>query len=309
MTAAPPRIAFVVPTKDRPHELRRMLKSLQAQSIRADQIIIVDGSDRPIDALAREFGDLNVEYVRHRPPSLAAQRNAGMARLRPDVTLAGYLDDDLVLLDGALEAMMAFWQKAPSTVGGARFNIMDEPRRVGWKILVPLAFRLTSWRPGRILKSGFESPIGTVDADLRTMWLSGGATMWRREVVARHRFDAWFKGTGHLEDIDYSFRVGRTHTLWVVAGARVLHLSPPVRDDRYWNRSYQGIVNRWYFIGRHKELSRALFVWGALGIAFVEGLRLLLKRDRRIWDGFRGHLAGLVDLVRGRARQDSTILK
>ncbi len=43
------RIAFVVPTMNRPAELRRLLASVESQSALPDEIIIVDGSSEPVD--------------------------------------------------------------------------------------------------------------------------------------------------------------------------------------------------------------------------------------------------------------------
>ena len=75
--ATPHRIAFVVPTKDRPEDLRRMLASLAAQSRKADQIVVVDGSEPPVRHVVEEFPGIGIEYVRVFPPSLAQQRNGG----------------------------------------------------------------------------------------------------------------------------------------------------------------------------------------------------------------------------------------
>jgi glycosyltransferase involved in cell wall biosynthesis len=71
------RIAFVVPTKDRPDDLRKMLASLAQQTRRPDQVIVVDGSDPEVRRVVDEAHSLDVEYVREFPPSLARQRNAG----------------------------------------------------------------------------------------------------------------------------------------------------------------------------------------------------------------------------------------
>src|SRR5438045_4134033 len=97
------KLAFVVPTKDRPHDLRRMLASLNAQTRMPEQIIVVDGSKPDVQHVTAEFPALSIDYIRVYPPSLAAQRNAGMQRLRNDITLAGYLDDDVVLEADAVE--------------------------------------------------------------------------------------------------------------------------------------------------------------------------------------------------------------
>ena len=37
------KLAYVVPTKDRPDDLRKLLESLAAQTRAPDQIVIVDG--------------------------------------------------------------------------------------------------------------------------------------------------------------------------------------------------------------------------------------------------------------------------
>src|SRR4029453_15723924 len=122
------RIAFVVPTKDRPEDLRKMLASLAAQTRRPDQGIVVDGSDPPVREVGEQASALGAEYVREFPPSLARQRNAGMARLRGDITLAGYLDDDIVLEPDAVQRMLEFWQNAGADTGGAAFTITNNPQ-------------------------------------------------------------------------------------------------------------------------------------------------------------------------------------
>lgn len=104
------RLAIVIPTKDRPDDLRKLLDSLRSQSRRPDQVIVVDGSNPDVSHVVAEFRELPLDYVRVYPPSLARQRNAGMARLAGDITLAGYLDDDIVLERDAVEAMMRFWE-------------------------------------------------------------------------------------------------------------------------------------------------------------------------------------------------------
>src|SRR5688572_20033463 len=87
------KLAIVVPTKDRPVELRRMLESVAAQTRRPEQVIVVDGSAPDIRAVVDGFPELAIDYVRVYPPSLSRQRNAGMRVVRGDITLAGYLDD------------------------------------------------------------------------------------------------------------------------------------------------------------------------------------------------------------------------
>ncbi len=125
------KIAFVIATKDRPKDLREMLLSVRVQTRRPEQIVIVDASKDAVEAVVQEFPELNTCYKQHWPPSAAAQRNAGLAAVEPDIGLIGFMDDDIVLEPDALERMLKLWETASPRVGGAAFNCLNGgPRRM-----------------------------------------------------------------------------------------------------------------------------------------------------------------------------------
>ena len=301
------KVAFVVPTKDRPDDLSRMLSSVQSQSIHPDQMVIVDGSKEPIEEVAKGFSDLKTHYIRLYPPSLSKQRNAGMAALDPAMTLAGYLDDDLVLEPGAMQAMLAFWDEAPEDVGGARFNIVNEglPHLIWLKSL----FLLESKKRGVFLPSGYQTSIGPATENRYVQWLSGGVTVWRRRVIQEFSYDEWFDGTGYLEDVDYSYQVGRKYKLALVAAARVQHLSYPVRKDSNYVLGKWQAVNRMYFVRKHQNFSVPLYYWSIVGELLLNVATGIWQRDsgrlRRAW----GNLVGLSYVVRGRIERTHGMLK
>ena len=301
------KIAFVVPTKDRPRDLHRMLGSVASQSCLPDQMIVVDGGDETVEQVAAEFPTLNVQYLRVYPPSLSKQRNAGIEVVDPSMTLAGYLDDDLVLESGSMEAMSAFWEKAPPEVGGARFNIVNEelPRSVWLKswLLMDSPVR------GTILPSGFHTSIGTVAEDKHVRWLTGGVTLWRRRVIEEFSYDEWFSGTGSLEDVDYSYRVGRKYQLVVVAGARVQHLSYPIRKDRNYLLGKWQAINRIYFVRKNPELSLPLCLWALWGQLLLNVAKSIAERNSVGLRRATGNLVGLFRLATGRTNTTGGILK
>lgn len=59
------KIAVIVATKDRPGELRTMLKSLSVQSHLPEQVVIVDSGAEPDDVVAKEFPALPITYIRY----------------------------------------------------------------------------------------------------------------------------------------------------------------------------------------------------------------------------------------------------
>jgi len=294
------KLALVVPTKDRPDDLRKLLSSLAAQTRQPDQLIIVDGSNPDIRHIIAEFPGLAVDYERVYPPSLSQQRNAGMQRLNPDITLAGYLDDDIVVEAQAIEAMLGFWATASTDIGGAAFNITNAARP-NWIRLKTLLL-VDSPQAGKMLPSGYPSTIGVQHADLETDWLYGGATVWRRDIVNRYTYDEWFIGMGFMEDVDYSFSVRREYRLKVIAGARLAHYSHPVKPERETLLGKWQIINRMYFVRKHH--ARGLSVGAAwiasAGTTLLNIALALYRGSRSHWLRARGNFQGMFSELAGR---------
>jgi len=257
------KLAFIVPTMDREEDLRIMLTSLTKQTVRPDQIIIVDGSFSKIDFLIEEFTDLKIDYVRVFPPSLAKQKNAGVKELNDDISLVGYLDDDLELYPDAIEKMFDFWNNASQNVGGSALSIVGGERKVG---KLRKFFGIDSDIPGKVFKNGFVSmlddPVETVYVD----WLNGGATVWRRGVIDNYSYDEWFQGSGFMEDIDFSFNIGEKYKMVLLKEAKTEHHHHPIRSDKYYLLGKWQIVNRMYFVRKYKH--RGLSIYSAWVASF-----------------------------------------
>jgi hypothetical protein len=100
--------------------------------------------------------------------------------------------------------------------------------------------------------------IGTVAETTPTAWLPSTASVWRREVLRHHRFDEWFDGYSYLEDLDFSYGVGKSLVLKVVAGARYAHhpqASSRLDPFRFGRKE---VANRLYFVRKNPELSPGL---------------------------------------------------
>jgi glycosyltransferase involved in cell wall biosynthesis len=294
------KIAFVVPTKDRPEDLRKLLFSISSQTRKPDQLIIVDGSNPDIRHVLEEFQELEADYVRIYPPSLSKQRNAGMRHLKPEITLAGYLDDDIVLEPSAINVMLEFWSDASANTGGAAFNITNAPP-ANWLFLKKLLL-IDSPHPGRMLSSGFPSTIGFQTANIETDWLYGGATVWRREIINHHDYDEWFLGTGFMEDVDFSFTVHRKNRLIVVAGARLAHYSYPVRPEREALLGKWQIVNRMYLVRKHRDYGLSVTAaWLAnTSIAFLNAANGVFRMQSNYWSRAKGNVSGVLSEILGK---------
>lgn len=256
------------------------------------QVIIVDGGDISLDPLSFKPLKLGIDYVRKTPASLTAQRNAGIRNVRADISIICFLDDDIVLEYGSLGKMMDFWERAAEDVGGASFNNMgDRYTKPG---ILQKIFLTSSDTPGRILASGFQSKLSSLDKTTQVEWLVGCAMTYRKRVFDEFIFDEWYSGYARYEDVDFSYSVGRKYKMFVVAEAKVQHPSKPEDISFSSALGKMEVVNRLYFVRKHKNLSVVLCYWSILGVFLNNVLRGALLTDARCLERAKGNLAGLL---------------
>ncbi len=272
-------ISLVVATKDRPRELKNMLRSLQDQSVRPDEIIIVDGGDKQIEYVLKEFPDLDFIYMQLRPPSGTKQRNLGI-KAAGSADLIGIMDDDIVLEKHALKNMLLFWKHHQKELGGAAFNLVNHPELFAESVKAhPLLARLGiySKQRGKVLPSGFQTLIGEMDKTGYFDWLPSTAVVYRQDIFKDFLFDEWFKGYSYLEDLDFSYAVGKKYKLAVVHDAEYRHFPGPGGRGNGFEFGVREVLNRIHFVKKHKELSLVKCL-----------LTLRLRQLISLWIFFRG---------------------
>ncbi|MCK5579856.1 MAG: glycosyltransferase family 2 protein [Candidatus Omnitrophica bacterium] len=260
------KLALIIPTKDRPAEVMRLLESVKEQSVKPDEIIIVDGSGTPNAALnIEEFSGVRIKYKHILNPQLTKQRNLGLTLLDESIEFVGFLDDDIVFCEDAIKNMLSFWKEAPQEMGATAFNIINEKRPTPLVFLKLLFYTGTSKR-GVVLRSGYCT-LGYPTQETRMVQWIGCATVWRRKIFDEFLFDEWYEKTGLCEDLDFSYRVSKKYQLAVVADSKVLHLTIPVKERKGYNFDFgvTQIHNRLYFVKKNLELSVGLCLWAGIG--------------------------------------------
>ena len=295
------KLALIIPTKNRPKEITRLLLSIRDQSVKSVQIIIVNGGSICLKQVLQDFTDLNINYLTSNL-SLTLQRNLGIKFLLPTITHVGFLDDDIFLKKWTLEKMLSFWLGVPSDIGGVGFNITDGILR-GPINFLKWPFFTGNKQIGRILPSGYNTPYCPAKKNCYVDWLFGGATVWRREVLDEFKFDEWYKGYAFLEDVDFSYAVSKKYKLIVLAEARVRHLSAQdLRVGRYVFGRHQ-IINRYYFVKKNPELSVLCFLWASIGLLLENILKGIVRLKLAFFYRSLGNIAGLSKIISGKIKK------
>src|SRR5258708_39463015 len=109
-----PRVSVVIPTRDRREALARALASVEAQSFRDFEVVVVD--DASVDGTAawlrERWPAVSVTEVSH-PTGAAAARNRGVRHAQGEIL--AFLDDDDVWCPSYLEVQVAQFEAHPET--------------------------------------------------------------------------------------------------------------------------------------------------------------------------------------------------
>jgi hypothetical protein len=269
-----------------------------------EEIVLVDASSCPVEAILGEYPALSLRYLRHLPPSAAAQRNAGIQASSPSATLIGFADDDIIFEPEAFELMMGFWESAPSDTLGAAFNLRNFPQQSPSLLKhsrISEALGLYSPRPGTVSQSGWQTVVQGFQETQYVDWLPTTAVTFRKDVFQMSHFDAFFDSYSYLEDLDLSYTISRRGRLAVVAEAGFRHFpSPSGRVTSFQFGRYE-VRNRLHFVRKH-NLS-LLRCYLGLAIRFAMSVCNGIVRMNR--SELKRALGNLLELVTGMGRSHS----
>jgi glycosyltransferase involved in cell wall biosynthesis len=296
--------AIIIPTKDRPQKIKNILNSLAQQTVSGGRIIVVDGGQSVKNIVMRFASDLPVEYYECNPPGQIRQRNMAISKLDGRTPLVTFLDDDIELDPMAFEQMLHFWNGCEPETAGVSFNIINSPRF--HHSIIRAFFGMSSPHQGRVLHSGYNVAITPAQRDLRTQWLSGGATVWRREILRSYQHQEISTRWAICEDLIFSYPIGKRFPLHVCADAKVRHEHVFDHKAKMKHLYYGRTATLWrlYFVELHPEMSRVYFLWMLLGQIIARltfGIfTFRIKHIHYAIGQVMGVIAGLNVLLRGK---------
>ncbi len=228
-------VSVVIATYCRGKPLARLLASLKAQTVPPGELIIVDAStDACTQHLIEELQPLTPCDLIYRKTErgLTFQRNVGLELAKCDFIL--FLDDDVVLAPDFIQRMWgAFEDDRQHSIGGVCGFIANQwGRPATWKLRVARLLGLLDGelRGGRLCRSGVFLELsmlkpfsGISDVD----FLTGGATVYRREVFDEARPPWTFDGYAAGEDKYLSLRVRQKWRVCVCGDALLRHYPEP----------------------------------------------------------------------------------
>ncbi|MBP2283026.1 GT2 family glycosyltransferase [Flavobacterium sp. CG_23.5] len=290
------KFSLIVCTYLRPLPLMKLLQSVQIQTLYPDEILIIDGSTNKETTLVlkeNNFKNLSYFLVSKEYRGLTKQRNYGIAKVKHDIDIICFLDDDIVLEQDYFEQLLKTYELHPEALGAGGY-IIDETKCEfvgndyeptinefyfdGWKRKDGSRFIMrkklgldsdcppgfsTLYSHGRSV--GFLPPSGKI---YEVEQLMGGVSSYRKKIFETLQFSTYFEGYGLYEDADFSIRVAKTGKLYSNTAARLHHCHEASGRPNQYKYGKMVVRNGWYVwrVKNPNPLLNAKIKWNSITI-------------------------------------------
>lgn len=304
MTQSGVNFAIVVPTRNRPENVKNLLASIERSTIHPARCVVVDSSDFHYDLPTFSFPVL---LATPKIVGQVGQRNYGVRLLNEGVSVdyVFTLDDDIIVepesIGAALNGIRNFERIDHKFVGFA-LNIIN----MGSSASFFRRCMLYPRRPGVVTKSAFNSSLGSLESDMECDWVVGGAAVWRMDFISKNPSDYPFAGKAYAEDLYYCAKVRSRARFGAICNAKCSHL------DSYGTRASGDVSYTAYREGFSDSSIRihiakifpqfcaVLAVFHMLWVGLLGVGHGILFLDRAAFFLGVGRVAGCVGLVQSR---------
>jgi GT2 family glycosyltransferase len=302
MKASLPSVSIIIPTRNRPRDLKALLESILQQTQLPLEVIIVDNSDNDltknlVKQYETEFTKIGskLKYIKG-PKDLPASRNLGVTFAEGDLIL--FLDDDTLLEKNVIQTLILFFGNNPKAlgvqprilnVGGSSSDSKHVLSLFQYSILKVFMLTYSAENKLSVRRSGMSIFPSTLTRVITAQRLSGTCCV-KRDIFTKFKFDENLKLWAYMEDLDFSYRVYKKNpdSLFAIPYAKVVHKHSPEGRLSSKTTIYMSIIY-WFYIFfkdffESSILNLLAFMWALLGNLIVTTEVLLLKRKpKREW--------------------------
>jgi len=241
-------LAVIIPTKDRPVELKRHLQSLVNQQCKFGRIIII-ATGKDIKQVVMDFKNrLPVEHYTSEPGQIR-QRNLGISKLDEKTKLVASMDDDVIYHENAIVEMIHFWNRVENDTAGV----------------------------------GFNTSISNISKNIQVKWLNGGSSVWRQNILQEYTMKEINTSWAVCEDLIFSYPLGKKFPLYVCSDSKVEIdeeiINQPTKAFYFYRGKAQYLWGL-YFVMKNEDLSVSCFIVNKLLYCVAQLIKGTLYLDK-----------------------------
>ena len=269
-----PSFAVLVPTRNRPSQIKKLLESLLVSTLKPSQIIII-ASGEDIGHLLEIFaGKLPITYLHTKVVGQVNQKKEGMGLLDKKSEWVVFLDDDLLVspdaFANAFSTLLKQNKVSSKPIIGIGLKISSTTRTQTLSKFghyLSRIFILSSATPGSVLKSGQAVSYLDETSCIRTEWLNG-ASIWQRDTAIAYRKLTSSSKYAAYEDVMFSYPQSKVGHLIFSPNSVLVFQESSATDfeakDVYESAAYL----RMSFVLNNSDLYPILCAWSQVGRSF-----------------------------------------
>jgi glycosyltransferase involved in cell wall biosynthesis len=269
-----PSFAVLVPTRNRPSQIKKLLESLLLSTLKPSQIIIIASGEDIRHLLGIFAKKLPITYLHTKVIGQVNQKKEGLGLLDEKSEWVVFLDDDLLVspeaFANAFSTLLEQDKVISKPIIGIGLKISSTTRthnlsKFGHSL--SRIFALGSFTPGSVLKSGQAVSYLDETSSIRTQWLNG-ASIWRRDSAIAYRKLTSSSKYAAYEDVMFSYPQSKIGSLIFSPNSILVFQENSVTDyeaeDVYESAAYL----RMSFVLNNSDLNPFLCVWSQVGRSF-----------------------------------------
>lgn len=268
-------ISLIICTYMRPQAIITLLDSIEIQVLKPE-VIIVDGStntETQTILSTKKYGfEIDYYLVDEKDRGLTRQRNFGVSKLKDNIDIVCFLDDDVVLEKEYFQEILNTYQLHPNAlaVGGcitnevswkkaednynaniSEFYYDGYVRNDGSRFVLRKKLGLDSDVPPGYMPEFSNGRCGSTSLPpsgktYQVEHLIGCLFSFKKSVFDTMSFSTYFEGYGLYEDADFTLRVSKKGELYINTKARLAHYHNPGGRPNKYKYGKMVIRNGWY---------------------------------------------------------------
>ncbi|MBI2472847.1 MAG: glycosyltransferase family 2 protein [Planctomycetes bacterium] len=282
-------VSLLISTKNRLRDLKECIDSILIQTVKPDEIILVDASDthESMEMVKESLADKDIKLTYYRQPVVSgkirktAAWNKALRLALGDIIV--FLDDDVVLDKQYIYHILKTYQENPGSIAGVmgRTKSPKDEKTNQKKVSFLYSFNRLLYKyfllpheegDGRMQPSGFPAYPSSKSGIFPVEIMPTCNMSIKKDIFLEFAFDEWFYNYSYQEDDDFTYRVSRKYKLLYTPFAELIHKASPIGRDNKETVEIMKIVNHYYFFKKNMSKSvknRLAFVWSELGLLFL----------------------------------------
>jgi glycosyltransferase involved in cell wall biosynthesis len=262
------KISVLIPTRNRPDKLERLLESLTYSTITPHEVLVVSSGQSILSVVSKFKNSLLIRHIHTSLIGQVPQKRLGIDNLSADTEWCLFLDDDLILERTAIqEALVSIERFRDHQVIGIGLSLPVTSRASNVSSLFKLAgsfFHLYSKVPGKVLRSGYASSYSEQQDYYFSEWLNG-ASMWKVNVLSLYGQNLPSTNHASCEDLIFSFSARNYGKLLFSPKAKAFFQDGGFTNPNSVDIMVSAAYWRYYFVSINHELSKLAFFKSQLG--------------------------------------------